>query len=141
MDTGGPEYHCSPGTRRSYRRSCPYIWFSITYGILEGGYAFTIGIGCCRGLFLKKQAGDQLERTPQNPHPDPPVGQILEFGRPNRCSPLGKLCHFSSTGGDGGFILVFWDIFPLQTRNAQDFFYIYGRYRAVHKGSLCYYYN
>ena len=106
----------------AYRRSCPYIWFSLTYGILAGGYAFTIGIGCCGALFFKKQAGDQLERTPQNRHPDPPVGQISEFGRPDRSSPLGKLGHFSSTGGGGGFILVFWDIFPLQTRTAQDFF-------------------
>ena len=77
--------------------------------------------GAAEAYFLKKQADDQLDRTPQNPHPDPPVGQILEFGRPDRCSPLGKLGHFSSTGGGGGFILVFWDIFPLRTRNAQDF--------------------
>ena len=105
----------------AYRRSCPYTLFPLTYGIMAGGYAFTIGIGCCRGLFFKKQAGDQLERTPQNHHPDPPVGQILEFGRADRSSPLGKLGHFSSTGGGGGFILVFWDILLLQTRTAQDF--------------------
>ena len=110
----------------AYRRSCPYTLFPLTYGIMVGGYAFTIGIECCGALFFKKQAGDQLERTPQNRHPDhdpdPPVGQILEFGRPDWSSPLGKLGHFSSTGGGGGFILVFWDIFPLQTRTAQDFF-------------------
>ena len=35
----------------AYRRSCPYNWFPLTYGILAGGYAFTIGIGCWGGLF------------------------------------------------------------------------------------------
>ena len=35
----------------AYRRSCPYNWFPLTYGILVGGYAFTIGIGCWGGLF------------------------------------------------------------------------------------------
>ena len=73
-------------------------------------------------FFKKKQADDQLDRTPQNPHPDPPVGQILEFGRPDRCSPLGKSSKKSSKKSCGGFILVFWDILLLQTRTAQDFF-------------------
>ena len=35
----------------AYRRSCPCNWFPLTYGILVGGYAFTIGIGCWGGLF------------------------------------------------------------------------------------------
>ena len=28
-------------------RSCPYTWFPLTYGILVGGYAFTMGIARC----------------------------------------------------------------------------------------------
>ena len=40
----------------AYRRSCPYTLFPLTYGILAGGYAFTIGIGCCRGLFFLKNS-------------------------------------------------------------------------------------
>ena len=56
-----------------YRRSCPYTWCLLIYGILVGGYAFTIGIGCCGGhfFFFQKQADDQLDRTPQDPPLDP----------------------------------------------------------------------
>ena len=38
----------------AYRRSCPCTLFPLTYGIMVGGYAFTIGIGCCGGLFFLK---------------------------------------------------------------------------------------
>ena len=31
----------------AYRRSCPYTLFPLTYGILVGGYAFTIDITGC----------------------------------------------------------------------------------------------
>ena len=65
-------------------------------------------------------ADDQLDWTPQNPHPDPPVGQILEFGRPDRCLRLGKLGHFWMEHSKSRFILVFWDLFLLRTRNAQE---------------------
>ena len=65
-------------------RSCPYTWFLLIYGILVGRYAFTIGIGCCGGLFFKKQRAGQLDRTPQNPPADPPVGQIYDFGGPEQ---------------------------------------------------------
>ena len=84
-----------------------HLWYS------GRGYAFTIGIGCCGGLFFKKQADDQLDRTPQDPPPDPPVGQILEFGHPDRCSPLRKLCLFWMEHSVRWPKRAFWDIFLL----------------------------
>ena len=98
------------------------------------GYAFTIGIGCCGGLFLEKQACDQIERTPQNTHQGPRLGQILKFGGPDRCSPLGKSSKKSCTAPCKVQSERFGTFCCCEPGPHRKFLKLYGRYWLSHKG-------